>query len=63
MGKSQGKTVHEAEGASLALMGDRSRHAFRLQGFDAKAKSDEVLSVIVAQIDELLVEQQVREAN
>ena len=58
--QSQGKAVHEAEGASPALIGDRSRHAFGLQGFDAKAKSDEVLSVIAAQVDDLLVEQQVR---
>ena len=56
----QGKTVHQTEGAPPALIGDCGCHAFRVQGFDAKAKSDQVLPVIAAQVDEFLVEQQVR---
>ena len=60
MGQGQSKAVHEAEGAPPALIGDCGRHAFRVQGFDAKARSDQVLPVIAAQVDEFLVEQQVR---
>ena len=60
MGQGQGKAVHQAEGAPPGLIGDCGRHAFRVQGLDAKAKSDQVLSVIAAQVDEFLVEQQVR---
>ena len=60
MGQGQSKTVHQAEGAPPALIGNCGRHAFRVQGFDAKAQSDQVLSVIAAQVDEFLVEQQVR---
>ena len=59
-GQDQGKAVHEAEGASPGLIGDCGRHAFRIEGLDAKAKSEQVLSVITAQVDEFLVEQKVR---
>ena len=42
------------------MIGNCGRHALRIQGFDAKAESDQVTSVIAAQVDEFLVEQQVR---
>ncbi len=60
MGQSQGKAVHQAEGPPPALIGDCGCHALGVQGFDAKAQSDQVLAVVTPEVDEFLVEQPVR---
>ena len=60
MGKSQGKSIHQTQGPTPALIGDRRRHAIGIQALHAKSHPDQISPVIASKVDELLVEQQVR---